>query len=60
MIFIYGTLALLLGARRIPKLARGPGNGINEFKDATKNGREWIADDLKGIEMRITAVIRTR
>ncbi len=33
-------LLLLFGASRIPKLARGLGEGVNEFKKGLKEGQE--------------------
>ncbi|GAB4022192.1 Sec-independent protein translocase subunit TatA/TatB [Spirosoma koreense] len=47
MIFIFLALILLFGAKKIPELARGLGNGIKEFKEATKDVRENIEDGLK-------------
>lgn len=47
MIFIMLALVLLFGAKKIPELARGLGNGIKEFKNATKDVRENIEDGLK-------------
>lgn len=44
MIFIMLALILLLGAKKIPNLARRLGKGINEFKDATQDVRETIED----------------
>ena len=39
-------ILLLFGAKRIPNLARGLGNGIKEFKDA-RNGVESKDDEEK-------------
>lgn len=47
MIFIFGALVFLFGAKKIPELARGLGKGIKEFKDATKDVRGTIEDGLK-------------
>ena len=47
MIFIFLALILLFGAKKIPELARGLGNGIKEFKDATKDVRGNLEDGLK-------------
>lgn len=47
MIFIFLALVLLFGAKKIPELARGLGNGIKEFKDATKDVRGNLEDGLK-------------
>lgn len=39
-------LLLLFGASRIPKLARGLGEGVNEFKKGLKEGQQ--EDDTTG------------
>jgi sec-independent protein translocase protein TatA len=47
MILIFMALLLFFGANKLPELARGLGKGIREFKDATKDVRENIEDNLK-------------
>lgn len=37
IIIIVGILVLFFGARKIPELARGIGEGMTEFKKATQN-----------------------
>lgn len=37
IIFIIFVLVLFFGAKRIPELFRGVGQGVREFKDATNN-----------------------
>ncbi len=39
------VLLLLFGARKIPGLARGIGQGLFEFRKAVKDGDEESADD---------------
>jgi sec-independent protein translocase protein TatA len=47
-IFLILTVVLLLfGAKKIPDLARGLGQGIREFKDATKEIKNNLDDSLK-------------
>lgn len=36
VILILGAILLLFGGKKIPELMRGIGNGIKEFKSATK------------------------
>lgn len=46
IIIIVAILVLLFGAKKIPELARGIGQGINEFKDATEDSdSKEIEDD---------------
>ena len=40
LILILAVVLLLFGARKLPDLARGLGQGIKEFKKATKNADE--------------------
>ncbi len=44
-------ILLLFGASRIPKLARGLGEGVSEFKKGLKKGDEEMEqdEDRKGI-----------
>lgn len=37
VVVIVVLILLLFGGKKIPELMRGLGNGIKEFKDATKN-----------------------
>jgi len=37
MILIVAVIALLFGGKKIPELMRGLGNGIKEFKSASKD-----------------------
>ena len=43
------VVVLLFGAKKIPELARGLGKGIREFKDATKDVKEEINNEIKEI-----------
>lgn len=40
------ALLLLFGAKKIPELARGLGRGIREFKDATKEVKKNIEEEI--------------
>ena len=45
ILLILAVFILLFGARKLPELARGLGQGVKEFKKATRNdvqdGRSW-------------------
>ena len=41
---IVGAVLLLFGGKKIPELMRGLGNGIKEFKDATKEEEDATSD----------------
>ena len=41
------VLVLLFGARKIPGLARGLGQGLFEFRKAVKSGEDENADEKK-------------
>jgi len=47
--FIIAAIAILLlfGGRKIPELMRGLGQGMKEFKDATKGDDEKSIEDKK-------------
>jgi sec-independent protein translocase protein TatA len=51
MIWILLIVVLLFGAKKIPYLAKGLGQGIKEFKKATKDAEKELAnpaaDDTK-------------
>jgi sec-independent protein translocase protein TatA len=36
MILIFGALLLMFGGKKIPELMKGLGQGVKEFKDASK------------------------
>lgn len=40
IIWIAVVILVLFGARKVPELMRGVGQGIKEFKKATKEGQE--------------------
>ena len=40
ILLIIFIIVLLFGAKRIPDLFRGMGQGVREFKDATKDGQK--------------------
>ncbi|MFN1833771.1 twin-arginine translocase TatA/TatE family subunit [Balneola sp. MJW-20] len=43
-------ILLLFGAKRIPELARGLGQGIKEFKDASNDIKKEIEDSSRDIK----------
>jgi sec-independent protein translocase protein TatA len=47
LIVILFIIVLMFGAKRIPELARGLGEGIREFKDASAGIRKEIEDGAK-------------
>ena len=46
MLLIGLALLLLFGAKKIPELMRGLGQGIKEFKNATKDVKENIEKSM--------------
>jgi sec-independent protein translocase protein TatA len=49
-IVIVLVILLLFGAKKIPELARGLGQGINEFRKASTDIRKEIENSQKDIE----------
>lgn len=49
-IVIVLVILLLFGAKKIPELARGLGQGINEFRKASSDIRKEIENSQKDIE----------
>lgn len=47
---ILGVILLLFGGKKLPELAKGLGQGLKEFKAATKEGAEEKSDELKAKE----------
>jgi sec-independent protein translocase protein TatA len=47
IILIVIAMVLLFGGKKIPELMRGLGQGINEFKKASKGETDKPADDTK-------------
>ena len=47
ILLILVVVLILFGAKRLPELARGLGQGINEFRDAVDSSKEEI---INGIE----------
>ena len=47
LVLIGLLLLIFFGAKRIPELARGLGKGIREFKDATKEVKDEIEENVK-------------
>lgn len=42
VLLVLGLILLLFGGKKIPELMKGLGNGIKEFKNATKDEEEKI------------------
>src|SRR5216684_3867988 len=49
IILILAIVLILFGAKRLPDLAKGLGQGIKEFKKATKNASEGMRDAMEEI-----------
>ena len=47
VILIIAVVLLLFGGRKIPELMKGLGNGIKEFKNATKEGEQSAKEEDK-------------
>ena len=41
------VVLILFGAKRLPELARGLGQGINEFRDAVDSSKKEIIDGIE-------------
>lgn len=50
ILLIVVIILILFGARKIPQLMKGFGEGINEFKKATKGDNKDKDSDLKEID----------
>ena len=50
LFIIVAAIVLLFGGKKIPELMRGIGQGMKEFKSATKNEEEDEATDKKKID----------
>ena len=46
IILILAIILILFGAKKLPELARGLGQGIKEFKKATQNASEGLREVL--------------
>lgn len=46
MIFIGFVILLLFGAKKIPEMMKGIGQGVKEFKNATKDVKESIEKSM--------------
>lgn len=47
VILILVVVLILFGARKIPEFARGLGNGIREFRNATQNVKHEIEREVE-------------
>ena len=50
IILLIAVVLLLFGGKKIPELMRGIGQGMKEFKDATKDGKKDDGNDKKKLE----------
>ncbi|HXG01356.1 MAG TPA: twin-arginine translocase TatA/TatE family subunit [Bacteroidota bacterium] len=50
IILIVLVILVFFGAKKIPELARGLGQGIREFKKATKEVSEGVDEEVKKID----------
>lgn len=49
IIIIVAIIVLLFGAKKIPELAKGVGQGITEFKNATKKTQNQVEETKKNL-----------
>jgi sec-independent protein translocase protein TatA len=49
ILVILFVVLLLFGGKKIPELARGLGKGIREFKDASKEIKKNIEEEIDGV-----------
>ena len=47
ILLILVVILILFGARRLPELARGLGQGINEFRDAVDSSKKEIIEEIE-------------
>ena len=47
ILLILVVVLILFGAKRLPELAKGLGQGINEFRDAVDSSKKEIIDGLE-------------
>ena len=47
ILLILVVILILFGAKRLPELARGLGQGINEFRDAVDSSKKEIIDGIE-------------
>ncbi len=50
IILIVLVILVFFGAKKIPDLARGLGQGIREFKKATKEVSEGVEEEVKKLD----------
>ncbi len=48
VVIIVVVILLLFGGKKIPELMKGLGQGMNEFKKASKEAQEAAKEDEKG------------
>ncbi|MER3522869.1 MAG: twin-arginine translocase TatA/TatE family subunit [Ignavibacteria bacterium] len=50
IILIVLVILVFFGAKKIPELAKGLGQGIREFKKATREASEDVSEEVKKID----------
>lgn len=50
LLIILGVVLLLFGGKKLPELAKGLGQGLKEFKSATKEGPDDKPEELQAKE----------
>jgi TatA/E family protein of Tat protein translocase len=50
LLLILLVVLIFFGSKKIPELAQGLGKGIREFKKATREIEDSVADEVKKIE----------
>ncbi len=51
ILLIFLVILLLFGAKRLPELAKGLGQGIREFKGAVDGAKKEIEDASKQVDL---------
>lgn len=51
ILLIFLVILLLFGAKRLPELAKGLGQGIREFKGAVDGAKKEIEDASKKVDL---------
>jgi len=56
LILIFGILVLLFGARKLPEIGRGLGEGIRSFKDALNGNTNDENKDIKVVNPNVKEI----
>jgi sec-independent protein translocase protein TatA len=52
LILIFAVILLLFGGKKLPELARGLGQGIRDFKDASEGVKREIHRNINNLDVR--------